>query len=29
MPSISLPDATKFDSDSDTIKESRPELKIF
>jgi hypothetical protein len=27
MPSISLPDATKFDSDSDTIKESRPELK--
>lgn len=27
MPSISLPDATKFDSDTDTIKESRPELK--
>lgn len=24
---VTLPDATKFDSDSDTIKESRPELK--
>ena len=27
MSTVNLPDATKFDSDADTIKDSRPELK--
>jgi len=27
MSTVTLPDATKFDSDADTIKDSRPELK--
>lgn len=28
MPTVTLPDATKFDADSDKISDSRPELKI-